>query len=191
MPKPPYNILLCTFRFSNIRNNSSQIVLVVLLLYAVVRQALVLGVIMKVEDAHACPAATARSCLPHWLEALGWAVALMSDAAAAAMGRLPATPRNAYRPYSNIDIAVWFPRIAGIPPGATGMRTVAAKAYAGVAYELLRFTPRALGCTAARCPPWMPCSPAAAPGTATMLGHCHANFSTLAVIRASGSLALC
>ncbi len=40
------------------------------------------------------PLATTRACLPHWLEAAGWAVALMSDATAAAMGRLPATQRG-------------------------------------------------------------------------------------------------
>ncbi len=39
------------------------------------------------------PDATARSCVPYWLEAAGWAVALLSDATAAAMGPLDATPR--------------------------------------------------------------------------------------------------
>ncbi len=46
------------------------------------------------EHADSLPAATARSCLPHWLEAAGWAAALMSDATAAAMGRLPSTRRE-------------------------------------------------------------------------------------------------
>ncbi len=46
------------------------------------------------EEASALPAAVARACLPYWLEAAGWAVALLSDATAAAMGRLPATPRT-------------------------------------------------------------------------------------------------
>ncbi len=38
-------------------------------------------------------AATAQACLPYWLETAGWLAALLSDAAAAAMGRMPATPR--------------------------------------------------------------------------------------------------
>ncbi len=46
------------------------------------------------EHADSLPAATARACLPHWLEAAGWAAALMSDATAAAMGRLPSTRRE-------------------------------------------------------------------------------------------------
>ncbi len=33
--------------------------------------------------------ATARACLPYWMEMAAWAVALLSDATAAAMGRLP------------------------------------------------------------------------------------------------------
>ncbi len=35
-------------------------------------------------------AATARACLPYWLETAGWLAALLADATAAAMGRLPA-----------------------------------------------------------------------------------------------------
>ncbi len=42
------------------------------------------------------PGATARACLPHVQEAAGWAVALMVDATAAGMGRMPSTeyPRH-------------------------------------------------------------------------------------------------
>ncbi len=57
-------------------------------------QALVQSLLPKTKYADSLPAATARSCLPHWLEAAGWAAALMSDAAAAAMGRLPSTWRE-------------------------------------------------------------------------------------------------
>ncbi len=53
-----------------------------------------LTLLPKLKDADALPPATARSCLPYWLEAVGWAAALMSDAAAAAMGRLPAAERD-------------------------------------------------------------------------------------------------
>ncbi len=35
-------------------------------------------------------AATARACLPYWLETAGWLAALLADATAAAVGRLPA-----------------------------------------------------------------------------------------------------
>ncbi len=38
-------------------------------------------------------AATARACVPYWLESTGWLAALMSDATAAAMGRLPSAGR--------------------------------------------------------------------------------------------------
>ncbi len=48
----------------------------------------------QAEDASGLPAATSRACLPYWLEAAGWAVGLLSDATAAAMGRLHATPRT-------------------------------------------------------------------------------------------------
>ncbi len=48
----------------------------------------------KWEFADSLPAATARSCLPYWLETAGWAAALLSDATAAAMERLPATVRT-------------------------------------------------------------------------------------------------
>ncbi len=37
------------------------------------------------------PTSTVQACLPYWLETAGWAAAVLSDAAAAAMGRLPAT----------------------------------------------------------------------------------------------------
>ncbi len=46
------------------------------------------------KKAFALPKETVVACLPHWLEAAGWTAALMSDATAAAMGRLPATPRT-------------------------------------------------------------------------------------------------
>ncbi len=49
------------------------------------------------------PAATARLCAPHWLEAAGWLAALMSDATAAAMGRLPAAQRPE-QPRSYVDL---------------------------------------------------------------------------------------
>ncbi len=55
---------------------------------------LVKDLVPRKDYAASLPAATARACLPHWLEAAGWAVALMSDAAAAAMGRLPATQQR-------------------------------------------------------------------------------------------------
>ncbi len=51
------------------------------------------------------PAATAQACLPYWLETAGWLAALLSDAAAAAMGRLPATPRPE-TPYSKMHASV-------------------------------------------------------------------------------------
>ncbi len=57
------------------------------------------------SDTAVLPAATARACLPHWLEAAGWLAGLLSDATAAAMGRLPATPRTGGR-RSVIDMAV-------------------------------------------------------------------------------------
>ncbi len=59
-----------------------------------VPQQLVRGLLHNQTEASALPAATARACLPYWLEATGWAVALLSDATAAAMGRLPATKRT-------------------------------------------------------------------------------------------------
>ncbi len=37
--------------------------------------------------------ATARACAPYWLESTGWLAVLMSDATAAAMGRLPSAGR--------------------------------------------------------------------------------------------------
>ncbi len=57
-------------------------------------QALVQSLLPTTEHVDPLPAATARSCLPHWLEAAGWAAALMSDATAAAMGRLHSTRRG-------------------------------------------------------------------------------------------------
>ncbi len=68
-----------------------------------------LDLVTKAHVVGALPAATARSCLPHWLEAAGWATALVSDATAAAVGRLPATPRNPRRHSSSIDVTVGFP----------------------------------------------------------------------------------
>ncbi len=55
-------------------------------------QGLVL-VLLPAEYCDTLPAATALACAPHWLEAAGWLVALLSDATAAAMGRLPAAQR--------------------------------------------------------------------------------------------------
>ncbi len=49
--------------------------------------------LLPVEYWDSLPAATARVCAPYWLEAAGWLTALMSDATAAAMGRLPAVQR--------------------------------------------------------------------------------------------------
>ncbi len=57
-------------------------------------QLMVLSLLPKMEDANSLPPVTARACLPYWLEAAGWAAALMSDATAAAMGRLPSTERD-------------------------------------------------------------------------------------------------
>ncbi len=39
----------------------------------------------------ALPVAAARACLPYWLEAAAWVVALATDATAAHMGRLPSS----------------------------------------------------------------------------------------------------
>lgn len=47
--------------------------------------------VLTVSPVLAVPPATARACLPYWMEATAWAAALLSDATAAAMGRLPAS----------------------------------------------------------------------------------------------------
>ncbi len=52
-----------------------------------------LAMVPDAADADELPAATARTCLPYWLEAGGWAAALQADGVAAAMGRLPASQR--------------------------------------------------------------------------------------------------
>ncbi len=49
--------------------------------------------LLPTECWESLPAATARACAPHWLAAAGWLAALMLDATAAAMGRLPAATR--------------------------------------------------------------------------------------------------
>ncbi len=51
------------------------------------------------------PVPTARACAPHWLEAAGWLAALLSDATAAAMGRLPAAQRPE-QPRNNITVRI-------------------------------------------------------------------------------------
>ncbi len=60
------------------------------------------------------PAATALACLPYWMETAAWAAALLSDAMAAAMGRLPSSePRT--KGLSKIDTIVRRPCIrAGV-----------------------------------------------------------------------------
>ncbi len=65
-------------------------------------QVLVDNLLPSTLDVAALPPAVARVCLPHWLEAAGWVVGLLSDAAAAALGRLPATQRQGL-PRSRID----------------------------------------------------------------------------------------
>ncbi len=67
-------------------------------------QAMVLADLLPkwTKAAASLPAATARACLPYWLEAGGWAAALMLDATAAAMGRLPNTEYRA-GPISSSD----------------------------------------------------------------------------------------
>ncbi len=55
-----------------------------------VLQSLVLA-LLPLGGMEGLPEATARACLPHVLEAAGWAVALMVDAIAAGMGRRPST----------------------------------------------------------------------------------------------------
>ncbi len=69
-------------------------------------QVLVMSLVPRKDYAASLPAATARACLPHWLEAAGWAVALMSDAAAAAMGRRPATQQREADIYSVVESVV-------------------------------------------------------------------------------------
>ncbi len=56
------------------------------------------------------PEAAVQACLPYWLEAAAWAVALMSDGTAAAMGRLPVTQREgaANRPFEGDEVR-WKP----------------------------------------------------------------------------------
>ncbi len=78
-----------------------QMLNVMLLLRVVRLQGLVLA-LLPAECWDSLPAPTARACVPYWLEAAGWLVALMSDATAAAMGRLPAAQRPE-RPRSHLD----------------------------------------------------------------------------------------
>ncbi len=52
-------------------------------------QELLVALVPREAHVASLPAATARACLPYWLEAGGWVVGLLSDATAAAMGRLP------------------------------------------------------------------------------------------------------
>ncbi len=63
-------------------------------------------------DAGQLPTATARACLPYWLEAGGWAAALQADAVAAAMGRGPTAQ---WSPRSFIELQV---RLSGLLPSA-------------------------------------------------------------------------
>ncbi len=55
--------------------------------YARAPQSLVLGMLPEQKGA------TVGVYAPHWLETAGWLTALLSDATAAAMGRLPSTKR--------------------------------------------------------------------------------------------------
>lgn len=50
-------------------------------------------VLQMVPAGTAPSAATARACVPYWLESTGWLAVLMSDATAAAIVRLPFTRR--------------------------------------------------------------------------------------------------
>ncbi len=63
-----------------------------------------------IEPRESLPAATARDCAPHWLKAAGWLAALLSDATAAAMGRLPAAQRPE-QPRSHLDDAASGPEL--------------------------------------------------------------------------------
>ncbi len=67
------------------------------------RQFLVLSMVPNTTDAGQLPTATARACLPYWLEAGGWAAALQADAVAAAMGRGPTAQRQQGSPRSFIE----------------------------------------------------------------------------------------
>ncbi len=72
---------------------------------AIALQKLVLVLLVPDEWA-SLPVATARACAPYWLEAAGWLVELLSDATAAAMGRLPATKRSTAVYRSTLDVVV-------------------------------------------------------------------------------------
>ncbi len=58
--------------------------------------------------AEALPVVTARTCLPYWLEAAGWLEAILSDATAAAMGRLPSAAIKREIPFALGALQVMF-----------------------------------------------------------------------------------
>ncbi len=58
--------------------------------FCVLLQPLMLQMLL-LGDASALAVSTARACLPHWMEAAAWVVALATDATAAHMGRLPSS----------------------------------------------------------------------------------------------------
>ncbi len=72
--------------------------------------------VLTVRPALTLAPAIARACLPYWMEMAAWAAALLSDATAAAMGRLPSSePPNPLR--SKIDNMVRGPYMrTGIVP---------------------------------------------------------------------------